>query len=127
MNKSVSAYAPKGKTFCTTDSLKVRVSVAGAIQVKGYEYTWDNIFTRSNLKMNQALQAVLQTMDDRKGRKREVANTKLGKRKRSAAKYEKTYSLKFDSCVIIKSTYMRLLINIGIGSKTRLVIPTSSR
>ena len=89
MNKSVSAYAPKGKTFCTTDSLKARVSVAGAIQVKGYEYTWDNIFTRSNLKMNQSLQTVLQTMDDRKGRKREVANTKLGKRKRSAAKYEK--------------------------------------
>ena len=89
MNKSVSSYAPKGKTFCTTDSLKARVSVAGAVEIKGYQYTWKAIFAKSSLRMNKQLNTFLHTMDSRKDRKRNISSTKLGKRKRSAAKYAK--------------------------------------
>ena len=37
MNKSVSAFAPKGKTFSRTESLDTRVGIAAGIQVLGYE------------------------------------------------------------------------------------------
>ena len=43
LNKSVTCYAPKDRTYSKTNSLDTRVAIAGAIQVVGYYALWKKI------------------------------------------------------------------------------------
>ena len=89
MNKSVSAFAPKGKTFSRTESLDTRVGMAGAIQVLGYEVFWDKVFTIFGLILDDNLRLYLRSLQRKKERKREIARSKTGKSRRSRQRTEK--------------------------------------
>ena len=89
MNQSVSAFAPKGKTFSRIQSLETRVAIAVVIQIKGYEAFWDIIFTECNMKLDDNLRAYLRRMDKQKRRKRQLAESKTSKLKRSKVRHQK--------------------------------------
>ena len=40
LNKSVSSYAPKDRTYSRTNSLDTRIAIAGAIKIVGYYQLW---------------------------------------------------------------------------------------
>ena len=88
MNNSVSSYAPKSRTYSTTDSLEARVNIAAATQVIGYEKFWGKIFNEFQLSMDDNLIHVLQYKDNRKLKKKSCQQTKEGKRNRSKLKYK---------------------------------------
>ena len=44
MNNSVSAFAPKGKTYSKTESLETRVAIAACVQILGYELFWELVY-----------------------------------------------------------------------------------
>ena len=89
MNKSVSAFAPKGKTFSRTESLDTRVSVAAGIQVLGYEIFWEKVFDAFELVMDNKLRLFLRQLQKKKDRKRGKASTTAGKYRRSKRKHDK--------------------------------------
>ena len=89
MNKSVSAFAPKGKTFSRTESLDTRVGVAAGIQVLGYELFWDKVFHAFDLVMDDKLRLFLRQLQKKKDRKRQKASTTAGKYRRTKRKHDK--------------------------------------
>ena len=46
MNTSVSALAPKGKTYSMTNSLLTRVPIAADISIARHEHFWKNVATK---------------------------------------------------------------------------------
>ena len=62
MNKSVSCFAPKGKTFSRTESLDTRVGIAGGIQVLEYEMFWAKIFEGFDMIMDNTLRSFLRNL-----------------------------------------------------------------
>ena len=88
MNNSVSSYAPKSRTYSTTNSLEARVNIAAATQVIGYEKFWGKIFNEFQLSMDDNEIHVLQYKDNRKLKKKTRQQTKEGKRNRSKLKYK---------------------------------------
>jgi hypothetical protein len=83
MNKSVSCFSPKGKTFSRTESLDTRVGIAGGIQVLGYELFWQEIFQEFNMTLDDSLRAFLRNLQKRKDAKNKLARSKAGKSRRS--------------------------------------------
>ena len=79
---SVASHAPKGKTYFTTESLRARIGIAGAVQVAGYRDMWGTIFLEFPLNVDNNLCGVLTTMNKRKGEKRSISSTKEGKWKK---------------------------------------------
>ena len=68
MNKSVSSYAPKDRTFSTTNSLLTRVSIAGAVQGANNFQVWTNIFREIRLLLDQLLELFFSNMSERAGK-----------------------------------------------------------
>ena len=89
MNMSVISYAPKGKPYLTTDSLRARIGIVGVVQVVSYGFLWRLIFDKLELLMNENLSEVLSVMNNTKDQKRKLTASKKAKRKRSASKYMK--------------------------------------
>jgi hypothetical protein len=89
MNQSVSAFAPKGRTYSLTASLDCRVALAAGTQIVGYEQLWRLIFAAFHLDFDEDIASYLRQMDVEKNQKRETSQTTTGKRKRSQSKYEK--------------------------------------
>ena len=89
LNKSVSSYAPKDRTFCSTQSLATRVSIAAAVQIAGYHVFWTGVFRSLNLEVNDNLTAHLTQLDRSKEKRRIISATKEGKARRSKSRYEK--------------------------------------
>ena len=80
MNKSVSLYAPKDRTFSTTKSLLTRVSIAGVVQGTTNHQVWKGIFDEVGLPLDELLKA--------KGDKNKRKATKQSKLHRSRRKHE---------------------------------------
>ena len=89
LNKSVSSYAPKHKTYSLTKSLEARVGVAASVQIGGYEKFWHHTYKHFDLNFHNPLATALAKMDKDKSNKRKRAATKEGKRKRSASRHKK--------------------------------------
>ena len=89
MNKSVSCFAPKGKTFSRTESLDARVGIAGGIQVLGYEQFWQEIFEEVNMTLDDNLRAFLRNLQKRKDAKNKLARSKAEKSRRSNQRHNK--------------------------------------
>ena len=66
MNQSVCAFAPKGKTFSTTESLDTRVGIAGAIQNVGYEIHWKEVFDAFGMECDGCVETFNNRMDIKK-------------------------------------------------------------
>ena len=62
MNKSVSAFAPKGKTFSKTESLDTRVCIAAGIQILGHHDFWVLIFEDFGMTADGNLRKFLKGM-----------------------------------------------------------------
>ena len=89
LNKSVSAYAPKHKTYSLTKSLEARVTIAASTQIDGYYNFWREAYDHFRLYFDDAFAANLRTLDRNKNRKRVLAASKEGKRKRLKVKHTK--------------------------------------
>ena len=96
MNASVTAYAPKNKTYGFTESIDARLAIAAATQIVGYNALWFNIFLVFGLKLYRNLKMALLRSDIRKNKVRYVLKTKEGKAKRSHQRYEKYEKSKSD-------------------------------
>ena len=59
MNRSVSSFAPKDRTFCKTMSLQTRVSIAAGVQILGHYHFWSKVLSRLGLTMSVLLETVL--------------------------------------------------------------------
>ena len=89
MNQSVSAFAPKGKTYSLSTSLDSRVGIAAGVRNVGYKTLWSTLFSSFRLTFDSDLDSYLTDMDTSKSKKRERSETIEGKRKRSKRKREK--------------------------------------
>ena len=89
LNKSVSSYAPKDRTFCSTKSLMTRVSIAAGVQVQGYHIFWNEVFSNLNLDLNRNLSGHLEKLDKNKETRKRISATKEGKIRRSKSRYDK--------------------------------------
>ena len=69
MNKSVSSFAPKGKTFSRAESLRTRVGIAGGIQELGYALFWREIFEEFDMVMDDDLRTFLRNLAKKKDAK----------------------------------------------------------
>ena len=72
MNNSVSAFAPKGKTYSKTESLETRVAIAACVQILGYELFWELVYKDFGVSFDGNLR---RNMDKKKRRKNELAQT----------------------------------------------------
>ena len=86
MNKSVSSYAPKDRTFSTTKSLLTIVPIAGTVQGFNNLRVWRNIFREIRLPLDQLLEQFFTNMDKHKAAKHKRQATKEGKLRRSSRK-----------------------------------------
>ena len=89
LNKSVSAYAPKHKTYSLTKSLEARVTIAASTQIDGYYNFWREAYQYFRLCFDDSFAANLRTLDRNKNRKILLAASKEGKRKRLSVKHTK--------------------------------------
>ena len=89
MNTSVSRYARKGRTYCTTMSLTNRVMIAMGVRNEGFHGFWSRVFDSLQLPMSVSLANHLRTKDRRKGTKRKYESTTERKLKRAKVKNEK--------------------------------------
>ena len=89
MNQSVSAFAPKGKTYSLSTSLDARVGIAAGILNVGNNALWKTLFSFFRLTFDADLSSYLMQMDTNKNKKRARSETIEKKRKRSRRKREK--------------------------------------
>ena len=66
LNKSVASYAPKHKTFSTTESLSTRVGIAAGVQILGYHNFWRRVFLNFNIFFDDHLSNVLTKMQEKR-------------------------------------------------------------
>ena len=89
LNKSVASYAPKHKTFSTTESLSTRVGIAAGVQILGYHDFWRRVFLNFNIFFDDHLSKVLTKMQQKKSRQQVRSKTIEKKKRRSALRYRK--------------------------------------
>jgi len=89
MNTSVSAYAPKNKTYSMTQSLDTRVAIAAGVQILGYYQFWKRIFSEFDTEVDANLGAILQRRDIIKGKKSLSEGSIEGKKRKADGKYTK--------------------------------------
>ena len=70
INKSVSCFAPKAKTFLRTENLDTWLGIAAGIQVLGYEVFWDEVFHKFDLVMDDELRTFLRNLKKKGGKRR---------------------------------------------------------
>ena len=63
MNRSVSSFAPKDRTFCRTMSLQTRVSIAAGVQILGHYEFWNQVLTELGLTMSMSMETILKRRD----------------------------------------------------------------
>ena len=85
----MNSYAPKHKTYSLTKSLEARITTAASTQIEGYHHFWKQAYQYFKLHFDESFAANLTTLDNNKKRKRIIAASKEGKRKRLAVKHIK--------------------------------------
>ena len=64
MNRSVSSFAPKDRTFCRTMSLQTRVSIAAGVQILGHYRFWKEVLAAHGIqKMGDSMENLLRNRD----------------------------------------------------------------
>ena len=82
MNRSVSAFAPKDRTFCRTMSLETRVGIAAAVQIVGHYQFWNMVLDKFGITMGKSLEKILKKRDVENYFRREYRSRPEVKRKR---------------------------------------------
>ena len=82
MNRSVSAFAPKDRTFCRTMSLETRVGIAAAVQIVGHYQFWNMVLHKFGITMGKSLEKILKKRDVDNYFRREYRSRPEVKRKR---------------------------------------------
>ena len=119
LNRSVSAYAPKDRTYSKTESLMTRVDIAAAIHNVGHETFWRRIFRVLNLHFDDNLVRFLRSLDVRKQKQKLRAATKEGKSRRSKSRCEK-YSTALKSHIRDHREGMEYESGIAIKKATKI-------
>ena len=88
LNKGVTSYAPKDRTFSKTISLDARIAITGATQVCGYQELWKEIFHGNNFDVDDNFLKHLEITNIVKNNKNRRAAMKEGKARRSRKKKE---------------------------------------
>ena len=89
MNISVSAFAPKGKTYSMTNSLLTRVSIDAGISIAGHKKFWKNVATKLEFTFDANFMSMLRSRDRKKEKIRIVQSSKAGKIRCSQSKTSK--------------------------------------
>ena len=89
LNTSVSFYAPKNKTYSTTQSLDTRVAIAAGVQILGYSGFWCRVFEMFEMTVDDNLLQSLIQRDLAKTNKTKREQSKEGKMRKSDGKYKK--------------------------------------
>ena len=66
MNKTVSTFVPKDKTFSTTESLDIRIGVTGSVQILGYQSFLWQAFSLFHLFFDDNVAVFFERMDKSK-------------------------------------------------------------
>ena len=82
MNRSVSAFTPKDRTFCRTMSLETRVGIAAAVQIVGHYQFWNMVLDKFGITMGKSLEKILKKRDVENYFRREYRSIPEVKRKR---------------------------------------------
>lgn len=82
MNRSVSSFAPKDRTFCMSMSLATRVSIAAGVQFSGHYEYWKIMLERQGMKMSSAFETLLRKKDQTNDHRREYWRRSDVKRRR---------------------------------------------
>ena len=85
----MASYAPKTETFSKTKSLEIRVGIAAAIMILGYERMWSRMFGSVGLTVDYAFLHSLKYHDRKKNSKAAVQRTMCGKKRRRDEDYSK--------------------------------------
>ena len=90
INKRITSYTPKDKTYCTTTSLVTRVEMTGAVQIEGYHRFWDRVYVKNGLDLDKSLYNQLLDFDEKKQKQNERAATREGELRRGRKRVKKT-------------------------------------
>ena len=63
MNRSVSSFAPKDRTYARTMSLETRVSIAAGVQICGHYEFWRLVLQNHGIIMGDSMKLILQRRD----------------------------------------------------------------
>ena len=63
MNRSISSFAPKDRTFSRTMSLNTRVCIAVGVNILGHYEFWKKVLDRLGVKMSDSLEILLKRRD----------------------------------------------------------------
>ena len=89
MNRSVSSFAPKDRTFSRSMSLTTRVSIAARVQLVGHYKYWEMMLERQGIKMSSALETLLREKDKNSEHRREYRRRPDVKRRENKGDTEK--------------------------------------
>ena len=89
MNRSISSFAPKDRTFCRSMSLTTRVSIAAGVQLVGHYKYWEMMLERQDIKMSSALEILLRKKDENSENRREYRRRPDVKRRKNKGDTEK--------------------------------------
>ena len=78
MNRSVSSFAPKDRTFCRTMSLETRISIAAGVQICGHYTFWRLVLEKHGIIMGE----FNETNTLKKGIKKISSETNIAKKKK---------------------------------------------
>ena len=79
LKNSVTAYAPKSKTFSLTNSLYCWMLIAAGIQILGHKRFWNRMFMVFSLDLDCNLRMSLRNRDLKKKNLKARCETKAGK------------------------------------------------
>ena len=121
MNTSVSRYARKGRTYCSTMSLTNRVMIAMGVANAGYFAFWLRVFQLLRLSLSPSLENHLKSKDKKKGRKRNYEARLDRKIKRARIRNEK---MKKEIQKQMKDSKRGATYGAGIAIKTMNRLPS---
>ena len=89
MNKSVTSFTLKDKTFSLTTSLLTRVNISRTIQNTGNYSLWNQVYHQFNLSFDKNLSNNLKRIDTKKSSQSKAAATREEKLRRGRKRLEK--------------------------------------
>ena len=124
MNTSVSAFAPKGKTYSRTNSLVTRVSIAAGISIAGHDQFWKNFGTELDFTFDANFMSMLRSRDRKKESARLVQRSKAGKSRRSQGKTAKQNDVhKTQLDAYKEGTFYECGVVMSLAKKTMKAVP----
>jgi hypothetical protein len=124
MNQSVTKYAPKGRTFSKSASLRSRVALCAGIDSIGNARYVSRVFSALGIFMTTVTLQHLSTWDKRKIRKQEHEKLPSTKRKRAARKKHKL-SVQLAAEIESRRQHEDYGSGMAVLNPTTLAVPTT--